>query len=206
MILLVDNTFEGKGISPREIHEALTRIQPGLTIRIEHFPVVTPEAVEAWSPSHIILSGQSHYWADYSAESLAGIFDVIRHSPLPILGICGGHQQIALAYGSKVDIMNRIAPGEGYEGCVKERGFGDITNTGAGLFAGLPETFSVWHSHYEEVKDLPAEFEITASSPTCANQAMQHRTRPLHSVQFHPELFDDEHPVGRQLVENFLKL
>ncbi|MCA1557172.1 MAG: hypothetical protein LC731_01375 [Acidobacteria bacterium] len=35
---------------------------------------------------------------------------------------------------------------------------------------------------------------------------MQHTERPLFSVQFHPELFDEEHPHGRQVLENFLSL
>lgn len=204
MILLVDNTIDGKGVSPDEIQEAMGRIAPERELRRERFHDVDPDSVAAWAPSHIILSGQSHPWAAYAPESLAGINRVIKESPLPILGICGGHQQIALVYGSTVDIMNRIGPGVGYEGCVKERGFGDITTNGEGIFAGLPATFSVWHSHYEEVKDLPADFEITASSPTCQVQAMQHRTRPMYSVQFHPELFDADHPYGRGIVENFL--
>jgi GMP synthase (glutamine-hydrolysing) len=206
MLLLVDNTIDGQGLSPGEIHEALGRIRPDLEVRRERFLDVSPQSVAAWSPSHIILSGQSHPWADYSAESLARINRVIHESPLPILGICGGHQQIALTYGSTVDIMKRVSPGVGYEGCVKERGFAPITHNGQGILAGLPDTFTVWHSHYEEVKELPPDFDRTAWSNDCAIQAMQHRTRPLFGVQFHPELFDAENPVGQRLVENFLDL
>src|SRR6202165_1030566 len=123
MILLIDNTIEGRGTSPREIRSALQRIEPDMRVVIEPFQNISPEFVKTLSPSHIILSGQSHPWDKYSAESLAGIFHVIRSAPQPILGVCGGQQQIALAYGAPVDLMKRIAPGDGYEGAFRERGF-----------------------------------------------------------------------------------
>jgi GMP synthase (glutamine-hydrolysing) len=49
-------------------------------------------------------------------------------------------------------------------------------------------------------------FKATASNETCPIQAMQHEEKPLFGVQFHPELFDQEHPDGRQVLENFLNL
>jgi GMP synthase (glutamine-hydrolysing) len=134
------------------------------------------------------------------------VFDVIRHARQPVLGVCGGHQQVALAYGAAVAVMRRLGPGTGYENCLRERGFFDIEADGRGIFAGLPRILSVWHSHFDEVKELPAGFKRTATNETCPIQAMQHATRPLFSVQFHPELFDAEHPHGRRIVENFLNL
>jgi GMP synthase (glutamine-hydrolysing) len=206
MIYLVDNTIDGEGVSPREIKGALEGLRPETPIVVEHFKAVSLERVRELSPSHIILSGQSHPWTDYSPESLSGVFEVIREAQTPILGVCGGHQQIALAYGSTVDLMKRIAPGEGYEGALRERGFYDVEAQDEGIFEGLPRKFSVWHSHCDEVKELPENFRLTASNETCRIQAMQHTSRPLFSVQFHPELFDAEHPHGRRIVENFLGL
>jgi GMP synthase (glutamine-hydrolysing) len=173
----------------------------------EHYTTVSLKRVEELKPTHIILSGQSHPWESYTAESLAGVFDVIRHAPQPTLGICGGHQQIALCYGAQVGVMKRLEPGTtGYEGCLRERGFFDVETDGDNIFKGLPRRFSVWHSHFDEVKELPAGFRRTASNETCALQAMQHAERPLFSVQFHPELFDEEHPHGKRVLENFLSL
>jgi GMP synthase (glutamine-hydrolysing) len=206
VIYLIDNTIEGGGASPREIKAVLENLRPETPVVVEHFRDVSLKRVEEVSPSHIILSGQSHPWALYSAESLAGVFEVIREASQPIFGICGGHQQIALAYGATVGLMKRIAPGEGYEGALRERGFFDVETDGEGIFAGLPRTLSVWHSHCDEVKELPEEFRLTASNTTCRIQAMQHTLRPLFGVQFHPELFDEEHPQGRRVVENFLDL
>lgn len=206
MIYLVDNTIDGCGISPREIHETLGRLCPDTTLITEHYKTVSLRRIEELSPTHIILSGQSHPWDNYTAASLAGVLDVIRRATQPILGICGGHQQIALCYGARVDVMKRLSPGTGYEGCLRERGFFEVETEGNGIFTGLPRAISVWHSHYDEVKELPEGFRRTASNSTCPVQAMQHTKRPLFSVQFHPELFDEEHPHGKQVLENFLNL
>ena len=204
MIYLVDNTIDGQGASPREILAVLEQLLPESTIVVEHFKDVSLRRINELRPSHIILSGQSHPWTDYTPESLAGVFEVIREAEQPILGICGGHQQIALCYGSTVGLMKRLAPGEGYEGALRERGFFEIEIDSNGIFEGLPRRVTVWHSHCDEVKELPADFELTASNETCRIQAMQHRSRPVFSVQFHPELFDVEHPEGRRMLENFL--
>ena len=209
MILLIDNTIEGQGSSPREIRAALQQIEPDLRIVTEPFLNITPEFVKMLSPSHIILSGQSHPWDRYSPESLAGVFYVIRSAPKPILGVCGGQQQMALAFGAPVGLIERIAPGEGYEGAFRERGFCTVnldSQTGHGIFSGLPESITVWESHCDEVKSLPADFICTATNQVSDIQAMQHASLPLFGVQFHPELFDEEHSAGRTILENFLKL
>src|SRR6266851_3350217 len=211
MILLVDNTIEGQGSSPREIRSALQRIEPDLRVVTEPFRNLTPEFVRTLSPSHIILSGQSHPWDRYSAESLAGVFYVIRSAPKPILGVCGGQQQMALAFGAPVDLIERVAPGEGYQGAYRERGFCQVelnTESEAAneIFQGLPKTLTDWETHCDEVKELPADFICTATNDVSRIQAMQHTSRPLFGVQFHPELFDEEHPDGRSILENFLQL
>jgi GMP synthase (glutamine-hydrolysing) len=206
LVYLVDNTIDGQGVSPREIRAVLGRLISGLEILIEPFQNVSLERVRSLRPSHIILSGQSHPWDQYPAASLSGVFDVIKQASQPILGVCGGHQQIAIAHGAEVGLMGRVEPGEGYNGAKRERGFLPIENTGEGLFKGLPSEITVWHNHCDEVKELPDGFRATASNETCQIQAMQEKGRRVYGVQFHPELFDDDHPEGRHVVENFLKL
>ena len=211
MILLVDNTIDGIGSSPREIRSALERLHPDMRIVTERFENISPEHVKSLKPSHIILSGQSHPWDRYRPDSLAGVFHVICNAPQPTLGVCGGQQQIALAYGAPVGLMKRIASGEGYEGALRERGYCSVDlvsddQSTNGIFHSLPETIKVWESHCDEVKELPPDFICTATNETSAIQAMQHTSRPLFGVQFHPELFDEEHPNGRAILENFLNL
>ena len=206
LIYLIDNTIDGQGVSPREVRAVLGRLIPELEILIEPFHSVSLERVRSLKPSHIILSGQSHPWEMYTPESLAGVFSVIKQASQPILGLCGGHQQIALAYGAKVGLMGRVEPGEGYEGAKRERGFLPVTNTGEGLFKDLPSEIVVWHNHCDEVKEVPDGFRVTASNETCPIQAMQQKGRRLYGIQFHAELFNEDHPEGRKIVENFLSL
>ena len=206
LIYLIDNTIDGEGASPREIRVALEQVSPDLEVLTERFAEVSLQRVQSLSPSHIILSGQSHPWERYSPESLAGVFSVIREAEQPILGVCGGHQQMALAFGAPVGLMGRLESGEGYAGAKRERGFFDVQTNARGIFQNLPAKITVWHSHFDEVKSLPPDFLATAHNETCPIQAMQHKERPLFGVQFHPELFDDAHPDGRGVLENFLSL
>jgi GMP synthase (glutamine-hydrolysing) len=206
LIYLIDNTIDGQGASPHELRAVLGRLVVGLEILTEPFRAVSPARVKSLNPSHIILSGQSHPWDNYSASALTGVFEVIRGAKQPILGVCGGHQQIALAYGAPVDLMGRLEPGEGYDGAKRERGFLPIETDGEGLFKRLPRQITVWHSHFDEVKEVPGGFRRTAWNETCSIQAMQHETRPLFGVQFHPELFNEDQPAGRSVLQAFLRL
>ena len=207
MIYLIDNTLDGQGASPRELQAALSRLSDRLEILIEPYHAVSPQRVKSLQPSHVILSGQSHPWERYPAASLANVFAVIKEASQPILGVCGGHQQMALAFGAPIGLMARLEPGEGYEGAKRERGYFPVeVSNGGGLFKDLPHSITVWHSHFDEVKELPKGFKRTASNETCAIQAMQHAELPLFGVQFHPELFNEEHPEGRRALENFLEL
>jgi GMP synthase (glutamine-hydrolysing) len=206
LIYLIDNTIDGQGASPGEIRAALARIRPDLEVLTEPFSAVSLQRVQSVNPSHIFLSGQSHPWDRYSTESLAGVFSMIRQADKPILGVCGGHQQMALAFGAPVDLMGRLEPGEGYAGAKRERGFAEVETKAEGIFKGMPRNITVWHSHFDEVKGLPPDFFVTAANQNCPIQAMQHNERPLFGVQFHPELFDDQHPDGRRVLENFLAM
>jgi GMP synthase (glutamine-hydrolysing) len=206
LIYLIDNTIDGQGDSPRELRAVLGRMRAGLEILTEPFHAVSLKRIKSLKPSHIILSGQSHPWNQYSAQSLAGVFEVIKKADPPILGVCGGHQQMALAFGSAVDLMARLQPGEGYEGAKRERGYFPVETDGNGIFKSLPRKITVWHSHFDEVKQLPKDFAATAWNENSPIQAMRHLRRPLFGVQFHPELFDDTHPEGRRVIENFLSI
>ena len=206
LIYLIDNTLDGQGASPRELRAVLGRMREGVEILTEPFHAVSLKRVKSLRPSHIILSGQSHPWDRYPAESLAGLFEVIKQAPQPMLGVCGGHQQMALAFGAPVDLMERLEPGEGYEGAKRERGYFPVEINRLGIFKDLPQEITVWHSHCDEVKALPKGFRRTASNATCAIQAMEHKERAVFGVQFHPELFNEEHPAGQKILENFLEM
>lgn len=219
LVYLIDNTIDGQGPSPRELRAGLERVRDELEILTEPYQAVSLERLQEIRPSHIFLSGQSHPWDQYKPEELEGVVEVIRKAAQPILGVCGGHQLIASALGAPVALMARLEPGEGYEGAKRERGYFSVEtietmeavetgkeNERSKLFKGLPSRITVWHSHFDEVKQLPPGFRRTAFNETCAIQAMQHEERPIFGVQFHPELFNEEHPAGRQILENFLQV
>ncbi|MFE3742851.1 aminodeoxychorismate synthase component I [Streptomyces sp. NPDC059134] len=120
--------------------------------------------------------------------------EMIRDTRIPLLGVCLGHQGIALACGGKVALApeprhGRISP---------------VVHTGTGVFTGLPSPFDATRYHSLAVTQLPGELEATAWSPDGVLMGMRHRNRPLHGVQFHPESIGTE--CGMQLLKNFVDL
>jgi GMP synthase (glutamine-hydrolysing) len=114
---------------------------------------------------------------------------------VPVLGICAGHQFMARHYG-----------GDAREAPEPEFGAADITlvDGGGAIFAGTPETQTVWESHNDEVHVLPKGFNITASSPSCEVQGMENKEGTRFGLQFHPEVNDSE--FGREMFENFIRV
>jgi len=145
----------------------------------------------------IVLSGAQRKLAE------PGIFDAYRNevdfmksTQKPLLGICFGHQLMAMAFGAEV--MNIGKKIDGYY-MVQRIGENEI-------FEGLEERFLVCESHEEMVVDLPFDFELLGNSPNCPIEVMKHGSLPVFGVQFHPERFDEKHPAGKSILENFFKL
>jgi anthranilate synthase component II len=113
----------------------------------------------------------------------------------PLLGVCLGHQTIGEAFGGHVIRCHEIVHGK----------MGVMHHTGKGLFEGLPNPFKAtrYHSLVVERDTLPDCLEITAELEDGTIMGLQHRTLPIHGVQFHPESIASEH--GHQLLGNFLK-
>lgn len=116
-------------------------------------------------------------------------------STIPILGVCLGHQAMGQVYGGKVIRAPHLMHGK----------LSCVANTGKGVFKGLPRTFEAtrYHSLIVERDTLPDCLEITAETGGLI-MGMQHKTHPVHGVQFHPESIASEH--GHALLANFLEL
>ena len=61
-------------------------------------------------------------------------------------------------------------------------------------------------AHYREVKTLPRDFVLLASTPEVHVQAYRHKSRPLYGTQFHCEGWVDAYPAGQRVLENFFRL
>lgn len=111
----------------------------------------------------------------------------------PLLGVCLGHQAIALACGGTIA---RVIPVHGKSLAVRHHG--------VGLFAALPSPFCATRYHSLATGDLPDDLAATAWSEDGTVMALQHRSAPAHGVQFHPESIASE--CGHQLLHAFTEL
>jgi anthranilate synthase component 2 len=113
---------------------------------------------------------------------------------IPLLGVCLGHQSIAVAYGGKVVRAPEVMHGKTSE----------ILHDGSGVFAGLPNPFEAtrYHSLIVERASLPAELMVTAWTEDGTIMGLRHRELDVEGVQFHPESILTG--SGKDLLANFL--
>lgn len=129
----------------------------------------------------------------------AGIcLDLIKAAAgrVPILGVCLGHQSIGQAYGG--DVVRADLPMHGK--------LSTITHSDLGVFEGLPKSFAItrYHSLVVDAATLPDCLTVTARTSDGIIMGLQHKSHPVHGVQFHPESIASE--CGHALLENFLRL
>jgi GMP synthase (glutamine-hydrolysing) len=143
--------------------------------------------IEKLRPSAYILSGGP---ASVYAEGAPQLPHYVVAANRPILGICYGMQLLTRAHGGRVE------PSDHHEyGPARIRRTSDNP-----LFAGLEGELPVWMSHADRVTELPAGFEVLASSPNAPVAAIGRGT--TIGVQFHPEVMHT--PQGKEMLANFL--
>jgi len=115
---------------------------------------------------------------------------------IPILGVCLGHQAIGQAMGGDVIRAPQLVHGKTSK----------IHHSGKGLFRGLNNDFEAtrYHSLIVQPDTLPEVLEVTATTDDGLIMGMQHKSLPVHGVQFHPESIASEN--GHALLQNFLNL
>ena len=121
---------------------------------------------------------------------------IAKAGRVPLLGVCLGHQAIGQAFGGKV--VRAKVPMHGKLSAIRHHD--------SGVFAGLPNPFDAtrYHSLIVERASLPASLAITAETEDGIIMGVQHRERPVHGVQFHPESIASQ--GGHRLLKNFLAL
>lgn len=189
---------------------AATERLSGLPYAVIHYTQLTGAGLHGGRPKALIITMMDKSIAkDHTDRLLA----TIRATELPIIGFCGGHQLIARAFGGKEERMRRLSPGEAdthpeyHPGYFKEWCFMPVRIVKPDpLFEGFSDQAVVREFHAFEVKELPADFELLASSDECRIQAMKHKTRLVYGTQFHPEHFDAQHPDGERILANFFTI
>jgi para-aminobenzoate synthetase component 2 len=122
--------------------------------------------------------------------------DMVRHAAgrVPLLGVCLGHQAIAVAYGGTVDRAPELLHGK----------TSSVFHEGAGVLHGLQSPFTAtrYHSLAVEPDSVPAELEVTGHTASGVIMAIRHRELPVEGVQFHPESVLTE--GGHRMLANWL--
>ena len=137
----------------------------------------------------IIISGSPHCVNDEGAPLVdKELFDL----DIPVLGVCYGMQLMAKVLGGQV-----VTSKSG------EFGLTDVTITGDSLLTENLEARQIlWMSHNDQVSRLPKDFVNLAETSKTPFAAMQHKSKPLYGVQYHPEV---HHSVnGQQIIDNFI--
>jgi para-aminobenzoate synthetase component 2 len=113
----------------------------------------------------------------------------------PMLGVCLGHQALGVAFGGVVSRAPELLHGKTSR----------VEHDGAGVLDGLPRPFTAtrYHSLAIDPASVPAELEVTATTPSGVVMAVRHRDLPLEGVQFHPESVLTE--GGHRLLANWLR-
>ena len=127
----------------------------------------------------------------------AGIsVELIKTAEVPILGVCLGHQAIGAAFGGNIIKAPEIFHGK----------TSSINHDGSIIFSGIERTYDVvrYHSLIIDMKTLPSELKVTATLSDNKEiiMAVEHISRPIYGVQFHPESIDTNN--GKKLIENFI--
>jgi para-aminobenzoate synthetase len=159
---------------------------------VVHNDFVSWRALSRWDFDAIVISpgpGRPDRWHDFGVCA-----DILRFSETPVLGVCLGHQGLGYVLEGKVSSAPMVMHGR----------LSGVKHEGEGLFAGIPQDFSVVRYHSLAVSGALGEGRVTAWTDDGVVMGIEHTSRPMWGVQFHPESIATEH--GRKLFENFYEM
>jgi len=163
----------------------------GAEVEVYRNDEITLEGIAARHPDRLVISPGPCSPAEAGISVAA-----IQHfaGKLPILGVCLGHQSIGAAFGGQIIRAQVLMHGK----------TSVITTTQEGVFAGLPEQFTVnrYHSLAIARASCPACLKVTAWTDDGEIMGVRHTELDIQGVQFHPESILTEH--GHAMLKNFL--
>lgn len=188
MILVIDNYDS----FTYNLVQYIGTINPNL--QVHRNDQITIDGIKNISPEKIVISP-----GPGKPESAGLSIEIVEKfgAKIPILGICLGHQAIAVAFGAKVGPANEIVHGKTSK----------ITHSGSDIFRKIPSAFQAtrYHSLVVHEDTFPVEsLKITARTDDGLIMALEHKEFPIYGLQFHPESVVTEY--GMQMVKNFLKV
>jgi para-aminobenzoate synthetase len=163
--------------------------EPPLVVRNDERPW---EELAALEVDNIVISpgpGRPEHARDVGVS-----LEALRKATVPMLGVCLGHQALALVSGGAIQHAPEVMHGR----------LSEIHHDGRGVFAGIPQGFAAVRYHSLAVAAVPPSLRVTAWTPDDVVMGLEHRERPLWGVQFHPESISTEH--GATLLRNFRDL
>ncbi|MBW1770883.1 MAG: aminodeoxychorismate/anthranilate synthase component II [Deltaproteobacteria bacterium] len=165
----------------------------GSDVKVRRNDHVTVEEIETMEPERLVISPGPGI-----PQTSGIIVPLIQrfYQRVPILGVCLGHQAVAVALGGKVVRASRLMHGK----------VSEIHHDGQGVFHDVPDPFTAtrYHSLAVEEATLPSSLEITARAEDGEIMGVRHKDYPVHGIQFHPESILTEE--GMRILENFLNL
>jgi len=163
----------------------------GAEVTVKRNDALSVDDVLALKPQGIVISPGP------SDPDHAGIcLELVRRSgPVPVLGVCLGHQAIGQAIGGKIARAPEPMHGK----------LSAIRHDGSGVFAGLPNPFPAtrYHSLIVERSSVPDELVVTAWTSDGIVMGLRHSRYPTYGVQFHPESVLTKE--GKKILANFLR-
>ena len=182
------------------IAEAVGRLQPAAQISVLHFTEIRRDPAAIARSTALILGPQGTPFSAYDRAFLPWLRALVEVFPGPVLGVCGGMQALALAWGGRLETTFGEPLETSYLGLRKVRGPLPIALDLDAIPLWLPDRARLklqqWQtvggrgfaSHVEQVVSAPSAFVGVAHSEFTPVEAMAHRRRPILASQFHPEL------------------
>ena len=207
-LLIVNINREAKILEGcRAIRRAVRGVDPELAVSVRHWRDVDRALIARTRPGAVIIGPNETPFPAYP-RAFDQFLAWLRRRRGPTMGICGGHQALALAHGCPVGPVFAVpAATSSYDGMPKVCGASTIRLLGDPdpLLEGLASEVRVFARHVDEVKEVPPGFRLLAIGDPSPIQIIGAERRPVYGVQFHPERRVPG-GAGPRIMENFVAM